>query len=74
MLPLRRAVSNRQEEANTLSAIGRVYESLDEKQQAIASYKQALALRRAEKDQFRQALSLNSIGSVYDDLGESERT
>ncbi|MDT9324106.1 MAG: tetratricopeptide repeat protein, partial [Limnospira sp. PMC 1290.21] len=65
-LPLRRAVGDRGGEATTLNNIGRVYDSLGEKQTALDYHNQALPLLRAVADRGGEATTLNNIGLVYD--------
>ncbi len=62
-----------QEQALTSAWIGRVYDALGEKQQALDYYEQALPLWRAVGVRGGEARTLNNIGSVYNDLGEKQQ-
>jgi CHAT domain-containing protein len=65
-------VGDREGEAGTLNNIGKVYDSLGEKQEALKYYNQALALLRAVGDRGGEATALNNIGKVYYSLGEKQ--
>ncbi|MFM6059286.1 MAG: CHAT domain-containing protein, partial [Microcystis aeruginosa] len=71
-LSLRRAVGDREGEANTLNNIGVVYDDLGEKQKALDYYQQALPLSRAVGDRAGEAIILTGIGLVYRDQGKPE--
>jgi CHAT domain-containing protein/Tfp pilus assembly protein PilF len=69
-LVLCRKIGNRTGEAVTLSFLGKVYDKLGEKKQALTYYNQALPLLRQAKDTRNEAATLNNIGLIYDALGE----
>ncbi len=65
-------IGNRKSEATTLNNIGKVYDDLGEKQEAIKYYNQSLPLYRVVGDRDGEASTLNNLGSVYSDLGEKQ--
>ncbi|WP_238178385.1 CHAT domain-containing protein [Calothrix sp. 336/3] len=71
-LVLWQKLGDKQWQATILTAIGRVYDSLGEKQEALKYYNQALPLFRAVGNKGGEATTLNNIGSVYDSLGEKQ--
>ncbi|MEM1171034.1 MAG: tetratricopeptide repeat protein [Cyanobacteria bacterium P01_H01_bin.35] len=71
-LLLFRKTGNLSREAITLLGIGRVYDSLGEKQKALTFYNQALPLSQQVGDKRGEARTLNNIGRVYDSLGEKQ--
>jgi tetratricopeptide (TPR) repeat protein len=68
-----RAASDPNGEADTLFQLGRIHDSLNEKQKALNYLEQALPLRRLAGDVRGEANTLNYIGGVYSDLGEMQR-
>ena len=72
-LPLSRVVSDKTQEAITLTIIGKVYSDLGEKQQALKYFNQSLPLSRQVDDKKQEAITLNNIGSVYESLGEKQQ-
>lgn len=64
-----RTSGNRDGEANTLSALGNSYNSLDQQQKAIDVFQQALAIYRESGDKKDQANTLSRIGDVYRSWG-----
>jgi CHAT domain-containing protein/tetratricopeptide (TPR) repeat protein len=72
-LPLWQEVGEKKWEAFTLNNIGKVYNSLGDKQQALNYYNQSLPLLRQVGDKAWEAITLNNIGSVYSDLGEKQQ-
>ena len=72
-LQLWRQLGDRGSEAITLDNIGRVYNSLGEKQKALDYYSQALLIERAVGDRSAEAVTSNNIGVVYDSLGEKQK-
>ncbi|WGV27941.1 CHAT domain-containing protein [Halotia branconii] len=72
-LKLWQQVDDKPWEAITLNNIGRVYDLLGEKQQALKYYNQALPIFRAVKDGRGEATILNNIGLVYNSLGEKQQ-
>jgi CHAT domain-containing protein/tetratricopeptide (TPR) repeat protein len=72
-LPILRAVGERGGEATTLAFIGKVYDSLEEKQKALEYYNQALPIFRAVENRGGEAFTLNNIGAVYYSLGEKQK-
>ncbi len=72
-LPIRRAVGDRNGEAETLTNIGSVYQALGEMRKALEKYNEALPLRRAVDDRSGEAETLDNIGVVYQYLGETRK-
>src|SRR5262245_4084561 len=72
-LDLYRRAGARREEAETLTNIGGVYDSLGETQKALEKFNESLPLRRAVGDRNGEADTLNSIGAVYQSLGEMQK-
>ncbi|MBW4614165.1 MAG: tetratricopeptide repeat protein [Desmonostoc vinosum HA7617-LM4] len=72
-LKLWRQVDDKAGEAFTLVCMGKVYDSLGEKQQALSYYNQALPIYRAVGDKGGEATTLNNIGAVYSSLGEKQQ-
>lgn len=68
-----RASGDKQQEADVLSNIGAVYQSLGDKQKAIEFFNQALPLRRAAGDRRGEAVTLNNFGVAYRSLGEMQK-
>jgi tetratricopeptide (TPR) repeat protein len=66
-------VADKAGEATTLNNIGKVYDDLDDKQQALKYYNQSLPLSRQVDDKAGQAVTLSNIGKVYDDLGDKQQ-
>jgi CHAT domain-containing protein/Flp pilus assembly protein TadD len=60
-------------QAKTLNNIGRVYDSLGDKQQALKFYNQSLPLSIEVRDKSQQARTLNNIGLVYFSLGDKQQ-
>ncbi|MCB0256125.1 MAG: tetratricopeptide repeat protein, partial [Anaerolineae bacterium] len=55
-----------------LHALAFMYDALGGKQEALATYGQALPLYRQVGDRSGEAVTLNNIGGVYDALGEKQ--
>ncbi|QDL07274.1 hypothetical protein DP114_04570 [Brasilonema sennae CENA114] len=72
-LQLWQKVGDEAKQALTSLSIGRVYDTLGEKQKALEFYNQALPLFRAVGDRGGEATTLNNIGRVYDTLGEKQK-
>ena len=68
-----RAVGDKKEEADALSNVGAIYESLGDKQKAIEFFEQALPLRREAGDRPGEAVTLNNFGVAYRSLGEMQK-
>jgi CHAT domain-containing protein/Flp pilus assembly protein TadD len=68
-----RASGDTKQEADVLSNIGAVYQSLGEKQKALEFFVQALPLRRAAGDRQGEAVTLNNFGVAYRSLGEMQK-
>jgi CHAT domain-containing protein/Flp pilus assembly protein TadD len=68
-----RQVGDKKQEAITLLGIGRVYDALGDKKQALQFYNQSLPLWREVGDKSGEATTLNNIGLVYDDLGDKKQ-
>ena len=66
-------LGDKEKQALTYVAIGRVYSDLGEKKQALDYYQQSLPLSRAEGDRRGEATTLNNIGLVYFDFGEKKQ-
>ncbi len=72
-LPLWRTLGDKAQEAFTNLALGRVYDLLGFKTQALEYYNQALPIYREIKERAGQATTLSNVGRVYSDLGEKEQ-
>ena len=72
-LPLWRQVGDKALEATTLNNIGRVYDDLGDKQQALNYYNSSLPLARQVGDRVGEATTLNNIGLVYQALGDKQQ-
>lgn len=72
-LPLFRALGDKKQEADILSNIGAVYNSLSEMQKAIEFFEQSLPLRREVSDRSGEAVTLNNFGVAYRSLGEMQK-
>jgi CHAT domain-containing protein/tetratricopeptide (TPR) repeat protein len=72
-LKLYRQINDKKSEALTFLGIGKVYDTLGEKQKALSYYDQALPLYRQVGDKAGEATTLNNIGAVYDTLGEKQK-
>ncbi|NEO54610.1 MAG: tetratricopeptide repeat protein [Okeania sp. SIO3B5] len=72
-LPLLKKTGNLNWEAVILLSIGRVYDSLGEKQKALNYYEQALPIFQQVGNQDGEATTLNNIGIVYKNLGEKQK-
>ena len=66
-------VGDRRREAIALSFVGKVYDLLGEKQQALDYYARTLALMRAVGDRSSEAATLNNLGLIYYSLGEKQQ-
>ncbi|MEH2263260.1 CHAT domain-containing protein [Nostoc sp.] len=71
-LKLWQQIDDKSQQALTLLSLGKVYNSLGEKQEALKYYNQALPLRRAVGDRGGEATTLSNLGSVYNSLGEKQ--
>jgi CHAT domain-containing protein/tetratricopeptide (TPR) repeat protein len=71
-LKLWQQIDDKSQQALTLVGLGRVYDSLGEKQEALKYYNQALSLFRVVGNRRGEASTLNNIGKVYSDLGEKQ--
>ncbi|MDT9278139.1 MAG: tetratricopeptide repeat protein, partial [Limnospira sp. PMC 737.11] len=67
-----REVSDRAGEATTLNNIGGVYSDIDEPQEALTYYLQALSITREVSDRRGEATTLNNIGLVYSNIGKPQ--
>jgi tetratricopeptide (TPR) repeat protein len=56
-----------------LNNIGRVYNSLGQRQKALEYYEQALPIQEEAGDRAGLAATLNNIGSVYNSLGQRQK-
>ncbi len=73
VLQIRRALSDRAGEAETLNSIGEVYIGLSQYSQALEALQPALAIRKSTGDKVGEGETLNNLGVVYWNLGQSER-
>lgn len=73
ILPIRRAIQDRDGEASTLGNIGLVYSHLGQPRRALDYYEQALRLFRELGDRKAEATVLNNIANVYDHLGQPQQ-
>ncbi|NET55238.1 MAG: tetratricopeptide repeat protein [Symploca sp. SIO2E6] len=60
-------------EALSILALGRIYDDLGEKHKALEFYNQALSLYKTVGDRGGEAITLNNLGLVYDSLGEKHK-
>jgi CHAT domain-containing protein/predicted negative regulator of RcsB-dependent stress response len=67
------AVGDRRQEAETLTNIGFVYDSLSEKRKALEYFNRALLIKQEVGDRSGEATTLSNIGKVYDSLGEKQK-
>ena len=65
-LELARSAKAQGKQALSLLALGRLHNSLGEKQKAIKYYNQSLPIFRAVGDRLMEATTLNNLGSTYD--------
>lgn len=72
-LPIWRALRDRQGEADTLYALGYVYDLLAEERRALDFYTQALRLYESLSDDRSEAKTLSSMGAIYDIIGEKQK-
>lgn len=72
-LPRWQALYNRQGEADTLYALGYVYDLLAEERRALDHYARALQLYEALADGRSEARTLSSMGAIYSTLGEKQK-
>ena len=72
-LELWQKVEQKQLQAISMLAIGRINNSLGYKQKALKSYNQALSVFRKIRDKGGEAIILNNIGGVYSDLGDKKQ-
>ncbi len=72
-LKLYQQMSDKKWQAITLTYIGRIYDLLGDKQQAIKFYNQSLPLTIEVGDKGEQATILNNIGLVYNSLGDKQQ-
>ena len=66
-------LGDKSRQAVTLLGIGRVYNTLGEKQKALSYYNQALLLFQVVGSKHGEATTLNNIGGVYNTLGEKQK-
>nr|WP_169221360.1 CHAT domain-containing tetratricopeptide repeat protein [Brasilonema sp. UFV-L1] len=59
-------------EATTLNNIGKVYDDLGDKQNALKYFNQSLPLSKQVGDKALEAIILNNIGGVYSNLGDKQ--
>ncbi|MEA5498298.1 tetratricopeptide repeat protein [Limnoraphis robusta Tam1] len=61
-----------QGQAISLLGLGRIYDLLGDKQQALEFYNKSLPLWRQVENKAGEATTLNNIGGVYSDLGDKQ--
>lgn len=66
-------ICDKRKEAMTLFLMGYSFQILNQKQQSVQLFHQALYLYREIKDQKEEAITLNNIGAVYYELGENPK-
>lgn len=69
-LPLLRTISDKKQEAVTLHNLGKCYELLSDRRQALDYYLKALPLFQAVGARVEEAITLNNIAAMYSLLGE----
>jgi CHAT domain-containing protein/Tfp pilus assembly protein PilF len=67
------AAGDKRREAIALSFIGKIYDLLGQKVNALDYYTQTLSLVRTVLDRSSEAATLNNIGLIYDSLGEKQK-
>ncbi|OKH29033.1 hypothetical protein NIES2101_43485 [Calothrix sp. HK-06] len=72
-LKLYQQIGDKKSQAIILSYIGKVYNSLGDKQQALKFYNQSLPLSIDVGDKAGQATTLTNIGFVYNSLGDKQQ-
>ncbi|BAY24038.1 TPR domain protein [Calothrix sp. NIES-2100] len=72
-LKLWHQVGDKQWQAFTLLGIGRIYEDLGDKQEALKFYNSSLPLMKEVGDKAGEATTLNNIGLVYYSLGDQQQ-
>ncbi|BAY66449.1 TPR domain protein [Calothrix brevissima NIES-22] len=72
-LKLWQQLGDRKWQATILLGIGRIYDLLGDKQQALKFYNEALPLTKEVGDKVIEAATLNNIGSVYGLLGHKQQ-
>ncbi|MEI2419060.1 tetratricopeptide repeat protein, partial [Arthrospira platensis SPKY2] len=71
-LPISQEVSDRRQEAATLSNIGAAYSQIGQPQEALTYLQQALPISREVSDRTQEATTLNNIGAVYQGIGQPQ--
>jgi tetratricopeptide (TPR) repeat protein len=64
-------VGDRGGEGTTLNNLGRVYDSLRRKEEALDHYQRALAIRREVGNRWGESVSLLNIGLLLDQMGRT---
>ncbi len=72
-LGLARSAQLQDRQAFSLSALGRIHNSLGDKEKALGFYTQSLTLWRTLEDPASEAKTLNNIAAIYFDLGEKRK-
>jgi CHAT domain-containing protein len=72
-LVLWQKLGEKQLQSAIFQLLGRVYDDLGDKQQALKFYNQSLPLSIEVRNKQFQAQTLNNIGKVYDDLGDKQQ-
>ena len=72
-LRLTRSAKAQDKQALALLALGKIHDSLGEKQKAIDYYNQSLPIFRAVGDRSYEATTLNNLSGVYNSLGEKQK-
>ena len=72
-LGLARSAQSQDRQAFSLSTLGRIYNSLGDKEKALTFYNQSLSLWRTLEDQASEVKTLNNIAVIYSDLGEKQK-
>ncbi len=72
LLPSREWQPERSQAARIYAELGEVYDDLGKKQEALASFEQALGIRREVGDRRGEGETLNDLGTVYNALGKQQ--
>jgi CHAT domain-containing protein/tetratricopeptide (TPR) repeat protein len=68
-----KSTGERQEQANTLKALGDAWQSLSESQKALKRYTEALSLHQQTNNRRNESELVSSIGYAYFSLGHTQR-
>ncbi len=67
-MAIHREIGDRREEGRVLGHIGTAYGNVEQDQEALESYEQALAITREIGNRFGEGSALGNIGNMYKDI------